>query len=268
MQLKLVKRQNIGNIAVPSLLISGNEAVLVKQAEQELLQLFCSSSNLDPYIQPKPINQVPDSGSFRRCINISPVAKLIQGEKYATLRWLEREFPGVRARVSYLPASVVNLIVTSLDEYLLQCFVQRIQEIINDSGEAFRKELSEKKASNIHVFVDVSNIAKGCQSPTQTGARNQNRRLNIRHTVELVTGMRTRCKLVVVGSSSPDENNGSFWDQWKKETDHVYVIPRSQTSGGRFVEAAVDDVIHAQIASDISNTYRYGTVIEQTKKIA
>ncbi|CAJ1335414.1 unnamed protein product, partial [Effrenium voratum] len=97
------------------------------------------------------------------------------------------------------------------------------------------KQLAAESRESVHIFVDNSNIAIGCQL-LPTGVRDFSQRLNIQKFTSAVAGFRRQCRKVVVGSKPPA--NHRIWEVWRRYGYQVLTEFRDpETNREQFVDS-------------------------------
>jgi hypothetical protein len=167
------------------------------------------------------------------------------------MKWLQREL-GVTIKITR-DIGKVFMEAKSVDFDLIQLFEMRSRQIVADPL-GFQREITALGLKKIHVFVDVSNILIGSKRDIVTGENDHAIRLDARNLLELVTGLRTAAKKVVIGSHPSKDS--PMWDKWREVGwSDIRILDRMTTMDGRSGEQAVDDCLHAAMSSDICCTY-------------
>lgn len=100
----------------------------------------------------------------------------------------------------------------------------------------------------------MSNILIGSKRDIVTGEHDHSVRMDARNLLELVTGLRTAAKKVVIGSNPSKDS--PMWERWREVGwNDIRILDRITTMDGRSGEQAVDDCLHAAMSSDICCTY-------------
>eukprot|EP01041_Mallomonas_annulata_P007695 gene7695-15750_t len=203
-----------------------------------------------PRPEGKPI-LAPESISFHRFnVNVTAVRDLLTVKHW---KYLERQY------------NIMCIIKTNdtTKECILFCettienkenadiFEEYIRNIVNDPVN-FMEEVERQKSKKIHIFVDVSNIAIGIQKLSD-GTWDRSLKLNVKNLSDVIKNIRTVVSAVAVGSSKEGPSvaiETSYWKIWKQCGFKPIILQR-----GIEGEQAVDEVLHAQIATEAHKKY-------------